>query len=30
VQGFVEVETISNFTPSGDEIVSIPYTYKVG
>jgi hypothetical protein len=30
VHGFVEVETISNFTPSGDEIVSIPYTYRVG
>jgi hypothetical protein len=28
--GFIELETLSNFTWSGDEIVSIPYTYEVG
>jgi Subtilase family len=30
VDGFVEVETINNFTSSGDEIVSLPYRYTVG
>lgn len=30
VRGFVEVETFNEFTFSGDEIVSIPYTYRVG
>jgi hypothetical protein len=30
VDGFVEVETISNFTSSGDEIVALPYKYTVG
>ncbi|MBJ7597057.1 S8 family serine peptidase [Candidatus Nephthysia bennettiae] len=30
VHGFIEVETFNGFTASGDEVVSIPYAYKVG
>ncbi|PZR93905.1 MAG: hypothetical protein DLM67_13160 [Candidatus Nephthysia bennettiae] len=30
VDGFVGVETVNNFTGSGDEIVSLPYRYTVG
>jgi hypothetical protein len=30
VSGFVEVETYSSFTTSGDEIAVLPYTYTVG
>jgi hypothetical protein len=30
VQGFVGIETFSNSTLSGDEVVALPYSYKVG
>ena len=30
VHGFVELETFNQFTLSADEIVTFPYTYKVG
>jgi subtilisin family serine protease len=30
VRGFVGVDTYDSFTVSGDEIVNIPYTYRVG
>jgi hypothetical protein len=30
VCGFIAVDTFNQATSSGDEIVNIPYTYKVG
>jgi len=29
VHGFVDIETFNPFTASGDEVVAVPYTYKV-
>jgi hypothetical protein len=30
VHGFIGVDTLNLFTASGDELVNIPYTYRVG
>jgi hypothetical protein len=30
VHGFLEIETLNLFTLAGDEVVVVPYTYKVG
>jgi hypothetical protein len=30
VRGFIDVDTFSLFTASGDQLISIPYTYRVG
>ena len=30
VRGFVGVDTFNLVTISGDELINIPYTYKVG
>jgi hypothetical protein len=30
VRGFIGVDTLNLATASGDELVNIPYTYKVG
>jgi hypothetical protein len=30
VRGFIGVDTFSLVTPAGDELINIPYTYKVG
>ena len=30
VRGFVEIETLNLFTAAGDEVVVLPYTYRVG
>ena len=30
VRGFIGVDTLNLATDAGDELVNIPYTYKVG
>jgi hypothetical protein len=30
VRGFVEIETFTGSTLSGDEVVTVPYSYTVG